>query len=41
MDPKYFGFIEAGFSFVAIMAFLGWQLWSLRDKPPKDGDKPE
>jgi hypothetical protein len=35
---EYFGLIEAGISLLAVLAFAGWQLWTLREKP---GDKPE
>jgi hypothetical protein len=30
---EYYGFIEMGLSFGFIALFLGWQLWSLREKP--------
>jgi hypothetical protein len=33
---EYYGLIEAGVSLVAVLAFAGWQLWTLREKP---GDK--
>jgi len=39
MDPKWFGVIEMVFSFGVVAGLLGWQYWSLRDRPPKDGDK--
>jgi hypothetical protein len=40
---EYYGLIEAGVSLFAVLAFAGWQLWSLREKPgDKDGpDKPD
>lgn len=41
MNPKWFGIIEMAVSFGVVFALLGWQYWSLREKPPKDGsDKP-
>jgi hypothetical protein len=40
---EYYGFIEMGLSFGFIALFLGWQLWSLREKPgdKSDSDPPE
>ncbi|OSZ72341.1 hypothetical protein CAP39_03080 [Sphingomonas sp. IBVSS1] len=35
---EYYGLIEGGVSLFAVLAFAGWQLWSLREKP---GDKPD
>lgn len=29
---EYYGLIEAGVSLVAVLAFAGWQLWTLREK---------
>jgi len=40
MDPKYYGLIELVVSFGVVAAFTLQQLWSLRDKKPKDDDKP-
>jgi hypothetical protein len=37
ISPEYYGLIEGGISLVAVLAFAGWQLWSLREKP---GDTP-
>ena len=35
---EYYGLIEGGISLVAVLAFVGWQLWTLREKPgEKDG----
>ncbi|MEI6418448.1 MAG: hypothetical protein WCO82_05215 [Sphingomonadales bacterium] len=39
ISPEYYGLIEMGVSFVAVLAMLGWTFWSLRDKPGDDGDK--
>ena len=36
IGQEYFGLIEGGVSLVAVLAFAGWQLWTLREKP---GDK--
>ena len=33
---EYYGLIEGGVSLFAVLAFAGWQLWTLREKP---GDK--
>jgi hypothetical protein len=30
---EYYGLIEGGVSLVAVLAFAGWQLWTLREKP--------
>ena len=30
---EYYGLIEAGVSLFAVLAFAGWQLWTLREKP--------
>ncbi len=29
---EYYGLIEGGVSLVAVLAFAGWQLWTLREK---------
>ncbi len=35
---EYYGLIEGAVSLFAVLAFAGWQLWSLREKPgDKDG----
>lgn len=36
IPAEYYGLIEGGISLFAVLAFAGWQLWSLREKP---GDK--
>lgn len=38
MDPEYYGLIEMGLTFGIVLVFTVQQLWSLRDKPPKDND---
>lgn len=38
ISVEYYGLIEAGVSLFAVLAFAGWQLWSLREKP---GDTPD
>jgi len=40
IDPRYYGLIEGGMTFGAVLLFTVQQLWSLRDKKPKDDDKP-
>lgn len=40
IDANYLGLIEMGFTFFVVAAFTAQQLWSLRDKTPKDDDKP-
>ena len=38
IPAEYYGLIEGGISLVAVLAFAGWQLWTLREKPgEKDG----
>ena len=39
MNPEYYGFIEMGLTFGAVAVFTIYQLWSLRDTPPKDDDE--
>lgn len=48
IPADYFGLIEGGISLFAVLAFAGWQLWTLREKPgdkaakrnePSDADK--
>lgn len=39
MNPEYYGLIEMGLTFGAVAVFTAYQLWSLRDKPPKDDDE--
>ncbi|WP_313669880.1 hypothetical protein [Sandarakinorhabdus sp.] len=29
---EYYGLIEGGVSLFAVLAFAGWQLWTLREK---------
>lgn len=41
LDPKYYGLIEMGLTFGIVAIFTIQQLWSLRDKPPKDDGPPE
>ncbi len=36
IPAEYYGLIEGGITLFAVLAFAGWQLWSLREKP---GDK--
>jgi hypothetical protein len=36
---EYFGLIEGGVSLVAVLAFAGWQLWSLREKPGDNSER--
>lgn len=43
IPAEYYGLIEGGISLVAVLAFAGWQLWTLREKPgdrdaPNDGN---
>lgn len=38
IPAEYYGLIEGGISLVAVLAFAGWQLWTLREKP---GDRPD
>lgn len=38
IDPKYYGLIEMALSFGVVAALLIQQLWSLRERPPKDDD---
>lgn len=37
IPAEYYGLIEGGITLFAVLAFAGWQLWTLREKP---GDKP-
>ena len=37
---EYYGLIEGGVSLLAVLAFAGWQLWTLREKPGEK-DKPD
>ncbi len=40
MNPDMVGLIELVLVFVAVFGVLGWQYWSLRDRPaPDDDDK--
>ena len=38
IPAEYYGLIEGCITLFAVLAFAGWQLWSLREKP---GDKPD
>ena len=38
IDPRYYGLIEMALSFGVVGTFVVWQLWSLRARPPKQGD---
>lgn len=39
IPAKYLGLIEMGFTFAVVAAFTIQQLWSLRDKKPRDDDE--
>nr|WP_310523962.1 hypothetical protein [Polymorphobacter sp.] len=39
IEAKYLGLIEMGMTFGVVAIFTIYQLWSLRDKTPKDDDK--
>ncbi len=39
IDAKYYGLIEMGMTFGVVGVFTAWQLWSLRDRKPKDDDE--
>ncbi|WP_164156666.1 hypothetical protein [Sandarakinorhabdus rubra] len=41
ISPEYYGLIEGGISLFAVLAFAGWQLWSLREKPGERDDEPD
>jgi len=38
---EYYGLIEAGVSLFAVLAFAGWQLWTLREKKGDKKDEAE
>lgn len=40
MNPQYYGIIEMAMTFGAVAVFTIHQLWSLRQKPPDDDEKP-
>lgn len=40
IEPRYYGLIEMGLTFGIVLVFTVQQLWSLRDKPPKDDETP-
>jgi hypothetical protein len=40
IDPHYYGLIELVMFGVIVLAFAGWQLWSVRDAGTKK-DSPE
>jgi hypothetical protein len=39
IPAEYYGLIEGGITLFAVLAFAGWQLWTLRDKPGDMDDK--
>lgn len=41
IPAEYYGLIEGGISLVAVLAFAGWQLWTLREKPGDKDDEPD
>jgi hypothetical protein len=41
IPAEYFGLIEGGISLFAVLAFAGWQLWTLREKPEDKKDDGE
>jgi hypothetical protein len=38
---EVYGLIEGGVSLLAVLAFAGWQLWTLRDKPGEKDNEPD
>lgn len=40
IKPEYYGLIEMGLTFGVVAIFTIQQLWSLRDRPPKDDEPP-
>lgn len=38
---EYYGLIEGGVSLVVVLAFAGWQLWTLREKKGDVDDDPD
>jgi hypothetical protein len=38
IKPEYYGLIEMGMTFGIVAIFTVYQLWSLREKPPKDDE---
>jgi hypothetical protein len=38
---EYYGLIEGGVSLFAVLAFAGWQLWTLREKKGNAEDERE
>ena len=38
---EYYGLIEGGVSLLAVLAFAGWQLWTLREKKEDPEDDSE
>ena len=38
---EIYGLIEGGVTLFAVLAFAGWQLWSLREKPEDKEDEKE
>lgn len=41
IPAEYYGLIEGGITLFAVLAFAGWQLWSLREKPKDRDDSPD
>lgn len=41
IKPEYYGLIEMGLTFGIVAIFTVHQLWSLREKPPKDDEPPK
>ncbi|WP_439544680.1 hypothetical protein [Sandarakinorhabdus sp.] len=39
IPAEYYGLIEGGITLFAVLAFAGWQLWTLREKPGDKADK--
>lgn len=38
IDPRHYGLIEMAMTFGIVAIFTVQQLWSLREKPPKDDE---
>jgi hypothetical protein len=36
---EHYGLIEGGVSLFAVLAFAGWQLWTLRERPGDDDER--
>ena len=39
ISAEYYGLIEGGITLFAVLAFAGWQLWSLRETPEDKDDE--